>query len=120
MTRFGGTTMPMRTKEDRMPLLADLPLFMVGQQASSPEKRRLDRQRVLAWYVAYQRGTAHEAARGLGMLPTTVLPRVTQLFEKGCLVKTDAPRRPTGLGGTARELAITALGMQEYRGGQAA
>jgi hypothetical protein len=106
--------------DDRLPSLGDLPLFTVGQRASSPAKRRADRLRVLAFYVAYERATAHECARGLGMLPTTVLPRVTQLFEEGCLVKTDAPRRPTGLGGTARELAITDAGRREYREGQAA
>ena len=90
-------------------------LFTEGQQHSGPSKRKRDRRRVLAWFAGHT-GTAHECAVGLGALPTTVLPRVTELRKAGCLtVIPGLPRRATGFGGTAAVLIITMAGRKELR-----
>lgn len=95
--------------------MAQVSLFEPGQQHSSAEKRKLDRQKVLTWYAAYVQGTADECSEGLGMDVLAVRPRVTQLVDDGCLIKkTDLPRRPTRHGGTAAVLELTETGRQEY------
>lgn len=83
------------------------------QRESSPEKRREDRAKVLAWFGANV-GTRYECARALGLLPTTVLPRASELKDAGHLeVVKDEPRRATGLGGTSAVLRITEDGRRE-------
>jgi predicted ArsR family transcriptional regulator len=88
-------------------------LWSPGQQCSSPAKRKLDRQKVLTWFVAYQQGTADEAAEGLGMDVLAVRPRVTELVKRGLLVKSERPRRPTRHGGTAAVVEVTLAGERE-------
>lgn len=92
-----------------------LALFEPGQPHSNAAKRRLDRQRVLTWFCAYQRGTADECADGLGMDVLAVRPRVTELAKKGWLMKTASLRRPTRHGGTAAVLVVTVDGQAEFR-----
>lgn len=82
---------------------------------SSPAKRQQDRAIVLAWYLEHT-GSAHECAKGLGMLYTTVLPRVTELKKDGCLQRIPGVRHETGLGGTAAVLVVTGKGRDEARG----
>lgn len=94
---------------------ADLPL-LAPQVASSRSKRARDRRRVLEWYLEHT-GSAHQCAKALGMLPTTVLPRVTDLRKDFCLTPIPGVSRvPTGLGGTAAPLIITAIGRKELAG----
>lgn len=92
-------------------------LWQQGQQHSNATKRAVDRRRVLTWFVGNQRGTPDECAEGLGMDILAVRPRVHELADAGCLAKTDAPRRPTGRGGTAAEYRVTDGGLVEYRAG---
>lgn len=89
-------------------------LSLEPQQNSSPEKRSRDRELVLGWYLDHT-GTAHECAKGLGMLYTTVLPRVTELKKAGCLQRIPGVRRQTGLGGTAAVLVVTLKGRAEAK-----
>jgi hypothetical protein len=94
-------------------------LTLEPQRDSSPAKRAADRLMVLAWFAEHT-GTAHEAAKGLEMLPTTVLPRVTELRKAGYLTRIPGLRRPTGLGGTAAVLIVTLKGKAELGLGVAA
>lgn len=93
-----------------------LPLFE-PQQDSSPEKRAADLRLVLGWYLD-STGTAHEAAKGLTMLYTTVLPRVTELRQLGFLTRIPKLRHRTGLGGTAAVLIVTKAGREAYTSGK--
>jgi hypothetical protein len=92
------------------------PLFEVGQQHSSPEKRAVDRRRVLLWFAGYRLGTADDCAEGLGIDRLCTRPRVTELVEEGMLMKRpDLPRKSTGKGGTAGMVEITLQGDREAR-----
>jgi hypothetical protein len=93
-----------------------LALFEPGQRHSNAAKRKLDRYRVLMWFVAFQRGTPDECSAGLEMDRLCTRPRITELTDDGCLVeRKDLPRKPTGKGGTAGVWEITAAGEAEYR-----
>lgn len=96
--------------------LGGLPLDLdEPQHSSSQAKRREDREKVLAWYGANV-ASRYECAKALGLLPTTVLPRCSELKDEGLLeVVKEMGRRPTGLGGTSAILRITEAGRDELR-----
>lgn len=95
-------------------MIAQLEVF--AQEASSEAKRQQDARIVLGWYQDHT-GTRYECAKALGMLPTTCLPRATELKKAGFLTPIPGVRKGTGLGGTSAALIVTKAGREMYRSG---